>query len=60
VASYGPKYGANTIPLNEMSQIFKRFYAEAGIDTMGEIFRIILGMLNVASAFVTRDSLTKP
>ena len=33
MASYGPKYGANTIPLNEMSQIFKIFYAEAGIDT---------------------------
>ena len=33
VASYGPKFGANTIPANQMSQICKRFYAEAGIDT---------------------------
>jgi integrase len=33
VASYGPKFGANTILVNKMSQIFKIFYAEAGIDT---------------------------
>ena len=26
-------FGANTIPVNKMSQIFKIFYAEAGIDT---------------------------
>jgi integrase len=35
VASYGPKFGANAIPVNQMSQIFKRFYGEAGIDTTG-------------------------
>ena len=35
MASYGPKFGANTIPVIQMSQIFKKFYAEAGIDTMG-------------------------
>ena len=35
VASYGPKIGSNTIPVIQMSQIFKRFYAEAGIDTTG-------------------------
>ena len=35
VTSYGPKFSANTIPINQMSQMFKRFYAEAGIDTTG-------------------------
>ncbi|XP_048750403.2 uncharacterized protein LOC125662277 [Ostrea edulis] len=35
VSSYGPKFGANAIPINQMSQMFKRFYAEAGIDTAG-------------------------
>ena len=35
MASYGPKFGANTIPVNQMSQIFIRFYGEAGTDTTG-------------------------
>ena len=34
-ASHGPKFGAITIPVNQMSHIFKIFYADAGIDITG-------------------------
>lgn len=35
VSSFGPRFSAGTIPVNQMSQMFKRFFAEAGIDTTG-------------------------
>ena len=34
-SSSAPRFSVNTIPVNQMSKMFQRFYAEAGIDTSG-------------------------
>jgi len=34
-SSSAPRFSVNTIPVNQMSNMFQRLYAEAGIDTFG-------------------------